>query len=195
MTIETTETKVHWNYFLALEADVAEVARYIEFDKKNFRVFSIELAHLLLAAASEVDVVTKLLCAHLDPNAHLENIKDYRQVVLACRPEICKCSVSVLRYGLTLRPWSSWPERVSPFWWSSYNQVKHHRDTSFSEANLKNCLNSVAALLVVVFYYYAIKGGHDLTSEQGRKRATAQLAPSSVLFRLPIAWYHDPVYV
>jgi len=62
MTIAVTQSKIHWNYFLALERDLEIVARYVEFTKPNFKTFSIELAHLLFAAASEVDVVAKLLC-------------------------------------------------------------------------------------------------------------------------------------
>ena len=62
MTIQATANKLHWNYFLALERDMETVARYVEFSAPNFDVYSIELAHLLFAAASEVDVVAKLLC-------------------------------------------------------------------------------------------------------------------------------------
>jgi hypothetical protein len=56
VTIAATAGKLHWNYFLALERDLEVVSRYVEFSRPNFQVFSIELAHLLFAAASEVDV-------------------------------------------------------------------------------------------------------------------------------------------
>ena len=57
MAIQATAGKLHWNYFLALDRDLEVVSRYVEFTKPNFNVYSIELAHLLFAAASEVDVV------------------------------------------------------------------------------------------------------------------------------------------
>ena len=51
------KVKLHWNYFLALENDLAKTSRYIEFHEDNLQVFSIELAYLLFAAAPEVDVI------------------------------------------------------------------------------------------------------------------------------------------
>jgi len=69
--IKTGETLLHWNYFLALESDLERVSRYIEFDKANFKTYSIELAHLLLAASSEVDVVAKTLCQRIDSKIKL----------------------------------------------------------------------------------------------------------------------------
>ena len=53
---------LHWNYYLALDNDMARVSRFIEFNPANLQVFSLELAHLLFAASSEVDVVAKALC-------------------------------------------------------------------------------------------------------------------------------------
>jgi len=61
--------KLHCNYFLALEQDLERTSRYIEFCDANLKVFSIELAHLLLAAASEVDVLAKCVCEIVAPTA------------------------------------------------------------------------------------------------------------------------------
>ena len=52
--IQVTPSKLHWNYFLALERDLEIVSRYVEFCSQNFEVYSIEFAHLLFAAASEI---------------------------------------------------------------------------------------------------------------------------------------------
>src|SRR5438132_12157267 len=78
VTIAATPAKLHWNYFLALERDMESASRYIEFCEANFSIFSIELAHLLFAAASEVDVVAKLLCKQIAPGASPKNINDYK---------------------------------------------------------------------------------------------------------------------
>ena len=74
-------TRLHWNYFLALEKDLQDVSRYIEFCQPNMQVFSIELTHLLFAAASEVDTVAKCVCQLLDPKAKCGNIDDYRTII------------------------------------------------------------------------------------------------------------------
>lgn len=55
-------TMLHWNYFLAIEKDLENLSRYIEFDESNLKTYSIELTHILFSASSEVDVVMKQLC-------------------------------------------------------------------------------------------------------------------------------------
>lgn len=37
----------------------------------------------------------------------------------------------------------------APLWWISYNEVKHARHTSFSQATMKNAVNALAALYLV----------------------------------------------
>jgi hypothetical protein len=48
--IQATESKLHWNYFIALERDLETTTRYVEFTPANFSTYSIEFAHLLFAA-------------------------------------------------------------------------------------------------------------------------------------------------
>ena len=58
------------------------------------------------------------------------------------------------RFGLELCPWSNWQNNKKPDWWDAYNNVKHDRHKKYSDANLKNVLNSVAGLLVLVLHLY-----------------------------------------
>ena len=48
MAITTTKIDSHWNYFLSVEADLLELSRFIEFDKRNYKCFSVEMARLLI---------------------------------------------------------------------------------------------------------------------------------------------------
>ena len=41
-----------------------------------------------------------------------------------------------------------------PDWWNGYNKVKHNMDTEFNKANLKNVLNALAALFILVDHYF-----------------------------------------
>src|SRR5438270_13697904 len=107
-TIEATSGKLHWNYFIALERDMESVSRYIEFTRPNFRVYSIELAHLLFAAASEVDVIAKLVCRQVSPQSNPRSIREYRPLLLAAFPELPRMKVFAPRYGLNLTPWKNW---------------------------------------------------------------------------------------
>jgi hypothetical protein len=71
----------HWNYFLALEKDLEGLSHYIEFCKDNLNTYSIELAHLLLSSASEIDTIAKCICSILDPKAKPKNIDQYRKII------------------------------------------------------------------------------------------------------------------
>lgn len=194
--IPVTESKTHWNYFLALENDLENLARYIEFTESNFNTYSIELAHLLFAASSEVDVIAKLLCKKLSPLKKVENINDYRGVLVEKLPELIQFQVFIPRYGLTMTPWDNWTnaENENPLWWRNYNQVKHQRDIHFDKATLKNVLNSLAALLIVIYFYYS----YDLTETGTKvypKEITRQLEPKSTLLLLPSNFYYNNLIV
>ena len=198
MTIATTNAarKLHWNYFLALESDMERVSRYVEFCDANFDVFSIELARLLFAAASEVDVVAKLLCELLDPPAPRGNINEYRMVLTRALPELSSTKVFVPRYGLWFEPWSSWAIGTdNPPWWRSYNQVKHARDAHFHEATLTNALQALGGLMILTFYLY----GHSLAVPPAKclapKEVTYALQPASSLLRFDGSYYYTNLIV
>ena len=119
----TAAAKLHWNYFLALERDMETITRYVEFSSGNYQTYSIEFAHLLFAAASEVDVVAKLLCAHFAPSSPRGNINEYRGVLTSALPDLATTKIYLPRYGLDFTPWSNWTGGTNPAWWLSYNNV------------------------------------------------------------------------
>lgn len=190
MVIVAAANKVHWNYFLALEKDLELAARYVELADANMATYSIEFAHLLFAAASEVDVVAKLLCKQLAPAEPRNNIDHYRTALTSRQPEIATTQVLVPRYALTLTPWDNWSNGQNPFWWRSYNNVKHERDAYYQEATLKNALNALAALMTMTFYHYSYP---DLQpgSAVDKKATTLHLLPESSLLRFPESYYYD----
>lgn len=187
MAIHAKPARLHWNYFLALESDVARVARFVEFQPANFSTFSIELGRILLSASSEIDVVAELVCSQLDPNAKPQNINAYAKIILTSTPKFVTLAALIPRFGLTLRPWDSWTEKDSPLWWRAYNGVKHQRATFFHEANLDHALNAVAALFLITVFYYANQDGYSFFSpdaDSKRCAITSRLTPQSALFRL-----------
>ncbi|HEV8487832.1 MAG TPA: hypothetical protein VGV87_30100 [Blastocatellia bacterium] len=189
--IEATSGKLHWNYFIALERDLEIVSRYVEFSEQNFGVYSIEFAHLLFAAASEVDVIAKLLCQRLQPAAARHNIDDYRAVLLAEFPDLTNTQVFVPRYGLTLTPWENWTTPNNPLWWRSYNKVKHERDAHFHEATLKNALNALGALLILTYHHYSHALAPVGAPRLSARDTTRDLQPESTLLRFSSDYYHQ----
>lgn len=195
MSIVASPAKLHWNYFLALERDMDLLSRYVEFCEANFSVYSVELAHLLFAAASEVDVVCKLVCEQVSPGTARANINDYKAVLLQAFPDIPDAEVSVPRYGLSFRPWSNWADDRNPDWWRSYNKVKHERDVHFNEATLKNALNALGALLLLTVHYYSRKLAPAPGQALRLKDTTCELVPDSMLLRLQDDCYYSNLIV
>lgn len=154
MGIKQKSSLLHWNYFIALEADIESLSRYVEFTKDNFKTYSIEIAHILLASSSEVDVVAKQFCKRLDAKSKASQIDQYREVITSAIPEFADSLISLPRYGLELSPWSNWNNNQSPLWWKSHNEVKHQRNEHFPKANIKNVLNSMAGLFILILYFY-----------------------------------------
>lgn len=144
----------HWQYFLALEKDFEIATRYVEISPDNFNTYSIELAHLLLASSSEVDVVAKALCEKLDPDGKFENIADYRRQLNQSYPLFHSFVITLPRYDLERRPWESIKRDESPPWWLAYNKVKHQRHNEYKQANLENAIDSLAALMALTLYLY-----------------------------------------
>jgi len=170
MAIIESESYIYLNYFSALDSDLRLISRYIEFTEENFNTYSIELAHLLLSSSSEIDVILKELCKLLNPEKYKNikikkeskkqniNINDCRKIIKDELPEFCTELVYLTRFSLKLNPWKNWASsNKNPNWWQEYNLVKHERTNNFNKANLKNVLNSLAALLVTLIYYYKYK--------------------------------------
>lgn len=193
--IEVSKSYIHWNYFLALEKDLETIARYIEFIEHNFKTYSIELAHLLLAASSEIDVVMKELSSIVSPDEKANNIDDYRQIIKTKKPELINEVVYISRYGLEFSPWTNWNRDQNPYWWKSYNNVKHERNLYYNEANLENVLKSLGALLITNFYYYRARYEKEKGFLPEPKIITGNLEPASNLIKLKSEYYYDNVVV
>ncbi len=158
MVITSRQAEAHWNYLLAIEDDLERLSRFVEFDEKNFDCFSIEISRILLASGAEVEVVCKQICKKLNPASSSNSINGYREEIRTAYPGIPDFEVILPRYGLSLRPWSNWNSTDGvPDWWTAYNKIKHHRDREYSRANLKNALNAVGGLFVMVLYLYKKK--------------------------------------
>ena len=150
----TQETANHWNYFIALEDDLAEISRYIEFSESNYKTYSIELAHLLLAAASEVEVVLKAICKKVNPDNSHQSAKKLRETIQVKQSYMIREFCTIPRFGLKFEPWKEWDNKsdARPFWWTAYNDVKHQRGQKFENANLENVLNAMSALAIANLY-------------------------------------------
>lgn len=159
------ERSLHWDYFLSLEEDLLRSVRFVEPVEDNFGTYSTEFAGAILGAASEVDVVLKLLCREVNPLTKADGIAAYRKELVGCaRWDALVSKVSAPRWpDLSFDPWGSWRERgETPQWWKDYNDVKHHRDQHFSKANFLNAWQAMSALFLACIAYYRQIGATDI---------------------------------
>ena len=191
--IKSKPSKLHWNYFLAIESDLIKTARFIEFCTDNLYVYSIELVHILLSASSEVDVLLREICRIKKIKA--DNINDYRMAFQEQLPDFINEPVFISRYGLEFTPWENWNWDDNPNWWRSHNKVKHERNQYFKLANLQNTLNAVGALLITVTYYQQLVFNEQHGKNIDLNKTTEMLKPFPTLFRLRGDYYRHPVYL
>lgn len=176
----------HWSYFLVLEQDLEQAARYVEFADANYQTYSLEFAHLLFAASAEIEVVLKQLCELFEPGSKPQNMGDYKELLRKPEhlPYLADLRVAMPRFGLTLNPWDNWAEdEKGQVWWKSYNEVKHSRHTNFSKATLKNALNAMAALYLVNLKLMSLARKEDgIALLDGIHTLSINISPGSRLF-------------
>jgi len=152
--------KPYWDYFRAIEDDLVLTSRYVEFCPANYGCYSIEFARIIMAACSELDMLFKVACLKIDPKTKVNDIDEFRPVILGKYPHITQAKRFLHGYDIVLQPFQSWTSEVNPSWWSKgYNKIKHQRNASFHQANLENALNAVSGLMVMLFHYYALEYG------------------------------------
>lgn len=181
MSIETPAP--YWEYFLALESDLAKCSRYVEFSKINYKTHSIEFARIIMAAASEFDTIAKEICTELG-NSNANGINEYAETIIAQYPSFCGYNIAIPRYNIEgLAPFETWKtlpkitnvktregnktkkEYKNPTWWTDYNDIKHDRTSNFRLANLENAICSMSGLLTGLMYLYGLKYPDKLKME------------------------------
>lgn len=147
-----------WQYYLALESDFIKTIRFVELDSDvtndNYKAYSIEYSKMLLLIGPEFESVANSLIKHKEPTLKIGDISDIKYGLLKHFPKICKNQIRIPKYKITFLPFKDWDNGGVLSWWSDYNSLKHNRLKSFKEANLKNVLNSMGCLLIVLVYLY-----------------------------------------
>lgn len=146
--------------YLNIEATLQGIFDYIEPADCNKCVFSHSLYALLLRACTEVEANFKsILVANGVPDSDNFNMNDYKKVEESSKLSKYQVTFPFWRDDkgniskLHLTPFESFgePKPTAPTWYRSYNEVKHNRDKEFQKASLLNCMNAVAAILVLLY--------------------------------------------
>lgn len=184
MTIQYTDAKTHWIYFLALERDFETVCRYIEPCEENNDTFSLELARVIMAATQEADVVLKAICnRHLNVTA--DKLHGYFPPIRSQLPQLLTDSVRLPRFGMSSTPWQNWTQCSAPAWWTANNKIKHQRHTHFNRASFRHAFNAVGGLLLAIAHYeFHTVSASISTNDNPWWATTDSLAPQSTMFRI-----------
>lgn len=146
---------LHWQYFSSLEDDLEHSARYVHVAQDNMNTHSIEFMRIILMAGSEVDALCKALAErhHL---GEIANIGKAREAIHSFLPFIADMKVYLPRYNLEpVQPWKTWNEGKAPDWWNAYTNLKHNRHSHFGKANLRNVIDCMAGLFVILCHVCA----------------------------------------
>lgn len=196
--------------YLNLENKLNKILDYVEPDERNLKTFSIELYTLLLRACTEVETNCKLiLSANGVSEKKLKNIKDYSMLEQSSRlseyrvkyqdwKEYNPDTQQVKYIEKEFRPFQCFAERNSPKWYSDYNQVKHDRERNLHLANLENCMNAVAAVLVLLYSQFGTFGvpnyGQPVFWLSGDESDYPINNDSFFILEPPISWKEDERY-
>lgn len=154
------DIKKNWNYFKSLAKQFQQTEQFVDHSMdstgklKNEKTFSNEFAKLLLLSASEFEVIAKALCSE---SGHAvsdkANITEISKTILYLYPSIINSKINT-PYQITtpLAEWSVTEPNSGLPWWKAYNKIKHDRTNNFESANLNNCLNALASLMVLELY-------------------------------------------
>lgn len=166
----------YWNYYLVLENDLISTKRYIEIDSINCKAFSIEYLKQYQIICSEIDVVLKEYCKEINPKFKGNNITQYCKCINNNDKSVINDEV-IFNKNTILIPWKNWVANEitaknnktqtitnNPFWWTTYNKIKHYRTAInkntnlpyYKYANQENIYNALAGLFVIEMEYYKL---------------------------------------
>lgn len=144
--------------YLSIQKTLQDIFDYIEPADQNKDVFSHELYALLLRACTEVEANFKsILVANGMSGSDHFNMGNYKKIEESSKLSNYKVTFPFWRKldgnvsSLEMIPFESFQLGNSPEWYVAYNNVKHNRDSKFENASLKNCMNAVAAVLVLLY--------------------------------------------
>jgi len=160
---------LNWHTYKNLENKVLEVSRHITFDRLNTNTWSENLANILILTGSAVDTFFRDMreCPNIrESDTYNEisrrvgerrwNIYDFRDTFDPIY-ELSRNEIEV-PFGLSkyphpihpfIQPFEAFSTPLLPFWWDSYNGLKHEYYDNLRSATLDNVLNALGSLLLL----------------------------------------------
>ena len=139
------------HYFVALEKELENSFNYIEPEDANMECYGAKYSSLLNSISIEFESICKTLIKHIDKDAKIKNIADIKTYILKHFPKIGNNQVYITRTNKCIKPLEHWHSKRLD-WWDAYTNLKHNRINNYYQANLKNIINAMSSLLIIIAY-------------------------------------------
>jgi hypothetical protein len=159
-SVDNQETSVGIRFIQAyqiLKRDLVRLFEFIEPCPDNYSTYSQRTFEMLLRACTEVESNCKQVLranGHATEDVNIIRFSDLNGPMklseyIVCCPAIDFEDFSPFKsFALTVR------QDRSPSWYRAYNQAKHDRATFFSSASLRNVIEAMGAVHVLIWAQY-----------------------------------------
>ena len=133
-----------------------EIINFIEPSSQSMQAYSYKLRELLILSCTEVENILRFYTPN--PSGKILNTTDYVQILHKVALGQYKISFVDCVNKFACKPFENWNSSSATQsipWYDAYNKVKHDKANNFKEATLKNCLNAVAAVIVLFCIRYS----------------------------------------
>ncbi|MBI4329444.1 MAG: hypothetical protein HY685_06230 [Chloroflexi bacterium] len=147
----------------AIVARLEECFRYVSLRRENGDTFSYEFASILRDACSAFGSFTDGVARAAGLARRYQrasSIKDFfsfydayswnAHSLTQTYIEVTEQEAPDLRNTRRLQPFSEWTRSAPPSWWTAHNKIKHSEYLNAHEGNLRNAMNAVAALELIL---------------------------------------------
>lgn len=153
----TPEAKRYLQSFEILKRDLQLLFEFIEPCPDNYLAYSLRTFELLLRACTEIESNCKhilLTNKHDIDHVNILRFADLNGPMRLSEFVVCCPAIDFEVFS----PFESFGDTErnhrSPTWYRAYNEVKHDRANNFSRANLKNVIEAIGAVYVILTAQY-----------------------------------------
>ncbi len=153
--------KLYYSQYQLLEKRLIELSEYVTIHPSNYSTFSQQFISIFLSICSEIDSLLDEFCKIILQNDKnkTSGIIDKIKTIISRYPNLKNLQVQTKFpfERISRTPFCKFEPKQPSSWWSDYNKVKHNRTEqaengryNYQKANLKNVLDSMAALYVLI---------------------------------------------
>nr|MDK2851229.1 hypothetical protein [Candidatus Cloacimonadota bacterium] len=194
--------------FELIQKDLIHLFSYVEPSDKNLDTYSFRIYELFFRTCVEIEANFKaILCENrYTKPTHKLNISDYKLINQSHR---------LSSYWVKIPYWRGEQDKITPFekfalfdaktqnkqstpdWYNAYTSVKHNRLANFEQANLKNLMGAVCALVVVLSSQFCCEDfspGATLLACEGTNDGLDSAIGGYFRVKFPDDWTEDERY-